>query len=76
MPEERRLVGASAAVPNRAATSAAATTRPTATPRSIYTTTDHPIIKSFEPGEDWGWCYVDEIFFESLAQLGLDRGKA
>jgi uncharacterized UBP type Zn finger protein len=21
----------------------------------------HPIIKSFEPGEDWGWCYVDEI---------------
>lgn len=26
----------------------------------------HPIIKSFEPGEDWGWCYVDEIFFESI----------
>jgi uncharacterized UBP type Zn finger protein len=26
----------------------------------------HPIIKSLEPGEDWGWCYVDEIFFESL----------
>jgi uncharacterized UBP type Zn finger protein len=23
--------------------------------------TTHPIIKSFEPGEDWGWCYVDEI---------------
>jgi len=22
--------------------------------------TGHPIIKSFEPGEDWGWCYVDE----------------
>ena len=21
----------------------------------------HPIIKSIEPGEDWGWCYVDEI---------------
>lgn len=21
--------------------------------------THHPIIKSFEPGEDWGWCYVD-----------------
>ena len=28
--------------------------------------TKHPIIKSFEPGEDWGWCYVDEMFFESL----------
>ena len=22
----------------------------------------HPIIKSFEPGEDWRWCYVDEAF--------------
>jgi uncharacterized UBP type Zn finger protein len=21
----------------------------------------HPIIRSFEPGEDWRWCYVDEI---------------
>lgn len=26
--------------------------------------TKHPIIKSFESGEDWGWCYVDELFFE------------
>jgi uncharacterized UBP type Zn finger protein len=23
--------------------------------------TKHPIMKSFEPGENWGWCYVDEI---------------
>ena len=23
--------------------------------------TKHPIIRSFEPGEDWRWCYVDEI---------------
>jgi hypothetical protein len=21
----------------------------------------HPIIRSLEPGEDWCWCYVDEI---------------
>jgi uncharacterized UBP type Zn finger protein len=20
----------------------------------------HPIIKTFEPGEHWGWCYADE----------------
>lgn len=20
----------------------------------------HPIIRSFEPGENWRWCYVDE----------------
>jgi uncharacterized UBP type Zn finger protein len=23
--------------------------------------TKHPIIRSFEPGEDWLWCYVDEM---------------
>ena len=23
----------------------------------------HPIVLSFEPGEDWSWCYVDEIAF-------------
>ncbi len=22
----------------------------------------HPIVRSFEPGEDWMWCYVDETF--------------
>jgi hypothetical protein len=22
----------------------------------------HPIVRSFEPGEDWRWCYVDEMF--------------
>lgn len=22
--------------------------------------TQHPIVRSFEPGEDWRWCYVDE----------------
>jgi len=27
--------------------------------------TKHPMIRSFEPGEDWMWCYVDELFFES-----------
>lgn len=23
--------------------------------------TSHPIIRSFEPGESWRWCYVDEM---------------
>ena len=23
--------------------------------------TEHPIVKSFEPGEDWRYCYVDEV---------------
>lgn len=22
---------------------------------------EHPIIRSFERGEDWRWCYVDEV---------------
>jgi hypothetical protein len=21
----------------------------------------HPIVRSFEPGEDWRWCFVDEV---------------
>src|SRR5829696_687695 len=25
--------------------------------------TEHPIITSLEPGEDWSWCYVDEVAF-------------
>ena len=24
----------------------------------------HPLIQSFEPGEAWWWCYVDEFAFE------------
>lgn len=28
--------------------------------------TRHPIIKSFDLGEDWGRCYVDEIFLDLL----------
>jgi hypothetical protein len=23
--------------------------------------TNHPVMQSFEPGEDWKWCYVDNI---------------
>ncbi|HMA37360.1 MAG TPA: UBP-type zinc finger domain-containing protein [Chloroflexia bacterium] len=34
--------------------------------------THHPVIKSYEPGEDWGWCYVDEIYIE---ELGLNVGN-
>jgi uncharacterized UBP type Zn finger protein len=26
--------------------------------------TNHPVIKSFQPGEEWMWCYVDELFME------------
>lgn len=28
--------------------------------------TKHPIIRSFEPGEEWGYCYPDDLFYEKL----------
>jgi hypothetical protein len=29
----------------------------------------HPVVQSFEPGEDWYWCYDDELMF-SLPSTG------
>jgi hypothetical protein len=26
--------------------------------------TKHPIMRSIEPGEEWGWCYPDELFLD------------
>ncbi len=26
--------------------------------------TGDPIVRSFEPGEDWFWCYRDDLMFE------------
>lgn len=23
--------------------------------------TNHPIIQSFQPSEDWRWCYIDQV---------------
>jgi hypothetical protein len=23
--------------------------------------TGHPVMRSFEPGEDWRWCFVDGV---------------
>jgi len=23
--------------------------------------TNHPIVRSLEPGEDWAWCYADDL---------------
>jgi uncharacterized UBP type Zn finger protein len=33
-----------------------------------FGSTGHPIVKSFEPGEDWGFCYTDDLFFETLPE--------
>ena len=29
--------------------------------------TKHPVVKSFEPGQDWAWCYVDEEMADHVA---------
>ena len=26
--------------------------------------TQHPLVRSFEPGENWWWCYADNIAFD------------
>ena len=31
-----------------------------------YHATRHAVIRSFEPGEPWGYCYVDDAFAEEL----------
>jgi uncharacterized UBP type Zn finger protein len=28
--------------------------------------TGHPMMRSFERGETWGWCYVDEIVYDPV----------
>jgi uncharacterized UBP type Zn finger protein len=29
-----------------------------------YHATGHPIIRSYQPGESWYYCYIDDIMFE------------
>ena len=29
-----------------------------------FHTTGHPLVQSFEPGENWWWCYADDVAFE------------
>lgn len=29
--------------------------------------TSHPVMRSFEPGEEWGWCYEDEVMLDGAA---------
>ena len=29
--------------------------------------TVHPVVRSLQPGEDWAWCYVDEVTLTPLA---------
>ena len=30
-----------------------------------FRSTDHPVIQSYEPGEDWWYCYRDDLVFQN-----------
>ncbi len=32
-----------------------------------FHTTHHAIMQSFQPGEDWRWCYIDQMMIEEQA---------
>ncbi len=34
--------------------------------------TRHPVVKSFEPGEDWAWCYADDELVGSIPTFPLE----
>ena len=31
-----------------------------------FRATNHPIVRSIEPGEEWGWCHIDGLWFEKV----------
>ncbi len=35
--------------------------------------TAHPIMRSMEPGEEWGYCFVDDVEFERIPLHGLPK---
>jgi uncharacterized UBP type Zn finger protein len=38
--------------------------------------TGHPVMRSFEPGETWGWCYIDEVELDMSDLLVGQRGRS
>jgi uncharacterized UBP type Zn finger protein len=40
-----------------------------------FLATRHPLIRSLEMGEDWIWCYIDEVYLE-LPQAASRRAPA
>jgi uncharacterized UBP type Zn finger protein len=35
--------------------------------------TSHPLIRSLEPGEDWSWCFVDQVALRIPAVQGTKQ---
>ncbi|HEX3685598.1 MAG TPA: UBP-type zinc finger domain-containing protein [Bryobacteraceae bacterium] len=32
--------------------------------RKHYHANHHPLVQSIEPGEDWVWCYIDQVMLQ------------
>ena len=71
VPQDRHALGAPAPVPGVRARRLLRQSQGKHATKHFHAT-QHPIMRSFEPGEDWSWCYVDEVFFEPA----LSAGKA
>ncbi|MEM6336328.1 MAG: UBP-type zinc finger domain-containing protein [Bacteroidota bacterium] len=41
-----------------------------------FAATGHPIIRSAEPGETWGWCYIDEVLLKAASPEESISGEA
>src|SRR2546425_919784 len=35
----------------------------------------HPVIKSFEPGEDWAWCFIDDAVVDQIPTFPEESPK-
>jgi uncharacterized UBP type Zn finger protein len=31
-----------------------------------FRATQHPVMRSLEPGETWGFCYIDDLMFDPM----------
>ena len=40
-----------------------------------FRATEHPIVRSFEPGEDWRWWYLDRVRIEGPAGVPSLAGR-
>ena len=41
-----------------------------------YRQTGHPLIQAFQPGEGWGWCFIDECLLPPGVLSGLRPATA
>ncbi len=64
MPDNRILLGSSPSLPYAVVMSGVVTARRIVTPRNISKHTAHPVMASFETGERWAWCYIDQMDLE------------